>query len=689
MKRKSLIILTSALVALMVAGCTKNTGSQSEPQSESLSEPKSEPQSEPKSESEEPKSEPESEEPKSEQESEPLSEVESESIPEKDPIYSEGTLVEKKFRTYNFSKAHTLVESEQEKIANYDIGERSFYYVENYQYDYYLTLNDYFDILKTNAKDGYTFSISDENYVYTIDVKDPQEKRISYTTIDIENRTIDYQGYMGSAFNEAPETDYDTYSIYLDVKYVETHTIPYEDRVKKDSFKYIDYEFYKKDDKVYFPLSLLTARFNKEFDVNYIFDDKYMYFYDDANQIKAIFFEDDPIGGMVEDNINDWIRLAFKNEDDDILMPVEMARANRNAFYYAMDNYYGIRTTRGIRSYAEMFESYSWSDKFLSPKGADRGYAYATAVNMLDDQHTALGLGALGLSIWEERDGYADAVPSKLKTERNALNNLLISQRLKAFGLENSNQLRTFEKYSEDGKTAYVYLNEFAHTSDAAKKENGQIVSRKSEEELAQNESYYHLLHRIKQIEAHGGVENIVIDMSTNGGGTLGVLDKIASLFAKTNGFETFTMNDKTGDINSTKTYIDTNYDGKYDDTDVYGNKFRFYLLTSPCSFSCGNALPFFAGLANTATVIGQRSGGGECSVTTSQIGSLKSFQHSSNTHIMTYKTETVGGQEKKTQVFAEGGADVAGFHEFGYEYFYDFQYIADLIKENQEREAQ
>ena len=55
----------------------------------------------------------------------------------------------------------------------------------------------------------------------------------------------------------------------------------------------------------------------------------------------------------------------------------------------------------------------------------------------------------------------------------------------------------------------------------------------------------------------------------------------------------------------------------------------------------------------------------------------------------MSYKTEIVDGKEAKTQVFAEGGVDVSGFYEFGYEHFYDFEYIANLIKENQENEAQ
>lgn len=52
----------------------------------------------------------------------------------------------------------------------------------------------------------------------------------------------------------------------------------------------------------------------------------------------------------------------------------------------------------------------------------------------------------------------------------------------------------------------------------------------------------------------------------------------------------------------------------------------------------------------------------------------------------MTYKTEMVNGKEVKAQVFAEGGVEVSGFYEFGYEKFYDFQYVADLIKQNQEQ---
>ena len=206
--------------------------------------------------------------------------------PQFDPVFSQGTLSEKKLRTFNLTKTHTLSEEDKEKIEKYDISEKTYHYADNYKYDYYLTLEEYFDIIKTNAKDGFKFDISNDNYIYEIDLLDSQNRSICYATIDIENRVIDYKGLIEPAINVAPETDYSTYSLYLDVRYEDTHTIPYSDRVKRNSFKYIDYDIYKEDEKVYFPLSLLNAHFNKDFDINYIFDENNMYFYDDDSQIK-------------------------------------------------------------------------------------------------------------------------------------------------------------------------------------------------------------------------------------------------------------------------------------------------------------------------------------------------------------------------------------------------------------------
>ena len=77
--------------------------------------------------------------------------------------------------------------------------------------------------------------------------------------------------------------------------------------------------------------------------------------------------------------------------------------------------------------------------------------------------------------------------------------------------------------------------------------------------------------------------------------------------------------------------------DGVYDKEDVYGDDFNLYILTSPYSFSCGNAFPFFAKKCGLAKTIGVKSGGGECAVYEAHLPSGERFYHSSNLHIGWY----------------------------------------------------
>ena len=59
--------------------------------------------------------------------------------------------------------------------------------------------------------------------------------------------------------------------------------------------------------------------------------------------------------------------------------------------------------------------------------------------------------------------------------------------------------------------------------------------------------------------------------------------------------------------------HVDTNLDGIADDRDGFGGMYDFYILCSGNSYSCGNALPYFAGQEGLAAVLGTRPGGGDC----------------------------------------------------------------------------
>ena len=146
-----------------------------------------------------------------------------------------------------------------------------------------------------------------------------------------------------------------------------------------------------------------------------------------------------------------------------------------------------------------------------------------------------------------------------------------------------------------------------------------------------------------------------------------------------------------TGNVFRTKTKIDLNRDGKFNDLDrqlVYD--LNFAILTSRTSFSCGNLLPVLA-KENGIMILGEQSGGGTCSIAklyTPECG----FYYVSNF----YKFINEDGNdaddgapvdEDLRKPFSNGAdltkygvtdPDAAGFYD--YDGFYDFEAIGALI---------
>ena len=109
-------------------------------------------------------------------------------------------------------------------------------------------------------------------------------------------------------------------------------------------------------------------------------------------------------------------------------------------------------------------------------------------------------------------------------------------------------------------------------------------------------------------------VKNVVLDISNNGGGSLDVLEYIASVVCNREHFQW--QNTLTGQLEKEYFTVDRNLDGAFDEKDkaVDYSGLNFAVLTSCSSFSCGNLLPSV--LADEGIlVIGERSGGGSCAV--------------------------------------------------------------------------
>ena len=107
-------------------------------------------------------------------------------------------------------------------------------------------------------------------------------------------------------------------------------------------------------------------------------------------------------------------------------------------------------------------------------------------------------------------------------------------------------------------------------------------------------------------------IENVVLDLSLNGGG---ILDAAVFVVSWLLGDASLSIrNSLTGAI-STATYrADTNLDGVFDEHDTVADK-NLYCLIGPYTFSSGNLVANALKSSHRVTVLGQTSGGGSCSV--------------------------------------------------------------------------
>lgn len=116
-----------------------------------------------------------------------------------------------------------------------------------------------------------------------------------------------------------------------------------------------------------------------------------------------------------------------------------------------------------------------------------------------------------------------------------------------------------------------------------------------------------------EQIKANDDIENIVIDLTCNGGGMVSDIPYLSAFFTSDPSIQCM---DTAKNIRKDLHYeVDLNHDGIYaGEEDTYEGKYNFYILTSEFSFSCANALPTYAKY-HGIPIIGKKSGGGSCTI--------------------------------------------------------------------------
>jgi hypothetical protein len=160
------------------------------------------------------------------------------------------------------------------------------------------------------------------------------------------------------------------------------------------------------------------------------------------------------------------------------------------------------------------------------------------------------------------------------------------------------------------GDTAFIYFEGFEESMDEAsyyyRLPNAYVY------DASTFGLFYDAFEKIKKAPQ---VKKVVIDLSNNGGGAVGALTAVLG-FMSPDGEVNLTYNHTLNQNYCSEWYhVDTNLDGKFDANDGFGGQYDFYILTSGYSYSCGNALPFFAQADGLAKIIGEQPGGGDCAV--------------------------------------------------------------------------
>lgn len=188
--------------------------------------------------------------------------------------------------------------------------------------------------------------------------------------------------------------------------------------------------------------------------------------------------------------------------------------------------------------------------------------------------------------------------------------------------------------------------------------------------------AFYYIKNR-KTVDGndYSNVKTVLIDVSCNGGGAKPVLQWI--LFLITGRGDLPYEDVHTGSKYYEYTKADLNLDGKVDNDDVtyreFVNSLNIAVMSSFNSFSCGNALPYFA-KERGITIIGEESGGGSCTVGSGVTADGFPFNFSSNQRLCSEDfSKTV-----------EGGAPVDYELKNGdsYENFYDNDSLIAALKE-------
>ncbi len=241
--------------------------------------------------------------------------------------------------------------------------------------------------------------------------------------------------------------------------------------------------------------------------------------------------------------------------------------------------------------------------------------------------------------------------------------------------------------YVKKGNTAVCVFNSFNTRAEDAWKAYYAGTGPKPNIDDNKGDSMVIFLDALNKAEADPEVENFIVDITSNGGGSADIVMAMTSLIM--NKSYLCYDNPLTRQRSIVEYEVDRNFDGVFDekDKDVKYN-LNFGVLTSDISFSCGNLFPSMLKDAGIP-VIGEKSGGGSCAIQAMCTADGFCFQISSfRSRLNSLKGDNIDtGILPDIPIDSNSMVEVVGPNETkmtvkNYKDFYDIEKVGQLVKE-------
>lgn len=536
----------------------------------------------------------------------------------------------------SYSEREAEVEYEKKMIKVYDLiiekenayktnlykGQVELLFEKDDEYVPFITLIDYANLFKLIATEDISYSNIEQDNDSTIYIS-KGEDTIFIASSDFENKIIEFAGGLNSVTETRDR--YENTSIDLGLDDHEYYQ-EYGDELAKYYFDEEASNIFIYNNKVYYPFSFLSYLFELYSSKVFFYNYQDVFVFEDYDDVEEYTYK------VESDTVNAFIEMNEKINGE---APQHVLDDSYNLYAFIMRNTYGARSVFDL-DMGQILKDTRFNEA-KSQEEEKRVGAFYRLSQRLDDRHTYFYP-----SFWDKGTGSYNGAGSKYNKARQdyyAIYPLRSNANLKDRGV----------KYSSDGKTALVVFDSFSHI---ARPENGEDISKVSMDYLIEKDDIFALKNNLETIKNKGGVRNVIIDLSLNGGGFIAYCLKALCLIAKNANNVSLYLKDITD--NAVYQYtgkFDSNLDGKYDLDDVYGDDFNFYIMTSSYSYSCGNAFPYLAQKLGLASTIGMTSGGGECAVYLATMPTGESLYYSSPLRLGTYEKGTFLGDENGGEV--------------------------------------